>query len=31
MRALHAFAKNDPSQLVYEEDAPSPGLLLATS
>src|SRR5829696_8970817 len=26
MRALHAFAKNDPSQLVYEEDAPSPGL-----
>jgi NADPH:quinone reductase-like Zn-dependent oxidoreductase len=26
MRALHAFAKNDPSQLVYEEDAPSPAL-----
>jgi NADPH:quinone reductase-like Zn-dependent oxidoreductase len=26
MRALHAYAKNDPSQLVYEEDAPSPTL-----
>ena len=27
MRALHAYAKNDPSRLVYEEVAPSPSLL----
>jgi NADPH:quinone reductase-like Zn-dependent oxidoreductase len=27
MRALHAYAKNDPSRLVYEEDVPSPSLL----
>ena len=26
MRALHAYAKNDPSRLVYEEDAPLPTL-----
>jgi NADPH:quinone reductase-like Zn-dependent oxidoreductase len=26
MRALHAYARNDPSQLVYEEDVPSPTL-----
>ncbi len=26
MRALHAYAKNDPSRLVYENDAPSPKL-----
>jgi NADPH:quinone reductase-like Zn-dependent oxidoreductase len=27
MRALHAYAKNDPSRLVYAADAPSPSLL----
>jgi NADPH:quinone reductase-like Zn-dependent oxidoreductase len=26
MRALHAYAKNDPSQLVYDDDAPLPTL-----
>ena len=26
MRALHAYTKNDPSQLVYEDDAPLPTL-----
>jgi NADPH:quinone reductase-like Zn-dependent oxidoreductase len=26
MRALHAYAKNDPSQLVYDEDVPLPTL-----
>jgi NADPH:quinone reductase-like Zn-dependent oxidoreductase len=26
MRTLHAYAKNDPSRLVYEDDAPSPKL-----
>ena len=26
MRALHAYARNDPSRLVYEEDVPSPTL-----
>ena len=28
MRALHAYARNDPSRLVYEEDVPSPALEL---
>jgi NADPH:quinone reductase-like Zn-dependent oxidoreductase len=26
MRALHAYAENDPSRLVFEDDAPSPTL-----
>jgi hypothetical protein len=26
MRALHAYAKNDPSRLVFAEDAPLPTL-----
>lgn len=26
MRALHAYARNDPSRLVFEDDAPLPTL-----